>query len=1165
MACNDKNPLLREGTSLLNRMLDALATSFVKPDERQEADLLLFLRRYSTYLNYYDSSLTVADDNWEPFMKMDISVTLAVLMRLDAAKCSDYKKLLYKRIELSDTDIKAQQQFTYVFDLTFSLLRLVSEQYHLLPDSFELKQQLEATIKTKILLPAVNLKKLYDDFEIEGLIPNSLTTDSESPIQTKLSSLFKLTDLGANWILPAPVLGLSLPVSLPDIKSKIVYIINHNFFTAQVEALLKAISTLAEKAANLFSITLEDYSSHTPHYALIIAFVKLFTTAQNELNKYTQRHLDFYYKEVLQLTNKKAIADSVHLLFELQKPIPDRLIKQGTLFKGGKDKLSGKDLNYSLDQDVVLNKATVEKIQSIQFLQKTKETLASAPIAVSEDGQGAKLSSADKSWFTFGNPDLLVNAQTGFAIASNLLFLNEGIRIITITVSFATGTTTFAEASTLPHTDFFTARLTGIKGWVDVQVQSIGNTIGDQLTFTITLNPNDPAIVPYSESIHKENIETDLPLLKIFLNQSSPFSYSYTTLSADRVHSVSITVEANGIKNLELSNDTGTIDASKPFKPFGEFPDANSSFYIGSKEIFQKNITELAFVFGNKIDYTEEIQYLSQAKWVAINGSTIGTNAFSINGSFVVAAKDFGPNEAIKPTTVEGFIRLKLGVETYSRTSYLTNVKNQINNTTISKTSSSTPTYKITTGEIASPSELSLSDFSINYKAAASIPLTSVNTSANNKFLHLTPFGYYEVYFNSEVPSAKITIVQEITNDGELYIGLNNTEPEQVVTILLQVSDGSSNPLKNEEEVTWYYLAKGNTWLEFETKDLVDLTHNLTQSGILTVTLQPDISNLNTALQKGLYWIKAAVKQNPDAVCKLITVQAQAARVTLVQDEATGIEFTQTLPATTISKPAATIVEVKSISQPFESFNGRANETDEHFYLRVSERLRHKQRGITVWDYEHIILEQFPQISKARCINHAGFYPAGDGSEIFCENYPGHVTIITIPDFRNKTGIDPLKPYTPIGTLVNIDAFLRTIISPFVKLHVKNPQFEEVQFEFSVTFHEHLDEAFYGQLLNVEIEKHLSPWAFDTNGQLSFGGKIIKSAVLNFIEERPYVDFVTCFKMHHIIKRNGATHITEKRDVEEATPSTARSLLVSYANEITKEKHLINSPATCTC
>lgn len=1161
MACNEKNPLQREGTSVLTRVLKALSTSFVKPDERQAADILLFMRRYSTYLNYYDAANNPAGD-WESFMKMDISVTLAVLMRLDSRKCVDYKKLLYKKIKLSGTDAEAKKEFKYVFDLHFSLLKIVTGQYHLLPDTYEFRQEIENIIKTKLLQSAVNLKQLFDDFNTNSLVDTGTDIDSAAPVNTQPGIGFALADLGPEWTLPAPVPGLTVPTTLPAIKQKIIYIINHNFFNAQIESLLKAIATLAEKSAVLFEKTLEDYPSHTPHYALVLAFVKLFGIAQNELNNYTKRHLDFYYKEVLQLTNKKAEADKAHLVFELQKPVPKLLLTHGTLFKGGKDSITGKELSYTLLTDVVLNKAVVEKVQSIQFLNRTKEVLAFAPTAVSEDGQGAKLVSADKSWFTFGNPETIKEASTGFGIASNLLYLNEGFRKISLTVNFASGTTTFADATGIPRSGIFTGMLTGKKGWHTVDMPVLGNTSGDQLTFTLTLSPDDPPIIPYDEAIHKEAIETDLPVLKVYLNQTSPFAYPYRSLSNDRINTVSVSVEVAGVRDLQLSNDVSAIDASKPFKPYGEFPDPGASFYIGSKELFQKSLTEIQFVFGDDIFYDGTLGYLYRGSWVNINNSLVSPHIFTLNSNYIPAAKDFTANEPLALTTLTGFIRLSLQSSAFSKSTYLTSVQTQINSTSIIKDGEN---FKFSTGPIASPGELTLSSFSINYKATAVIPLNTVNSSSNNHFFHLTPLGYYEVAFNSLIPSQKISLVQEIANNGELFIGLNNTEPEEVVNLLFQVSEGSSNPLKNEEQLTWHYLDAGNNWVVFNSQDIIDRTHNLTQSGIVTVTLPLTISNQCTALQKGLYWIKTAVKQNPDAVCKTILIQSQAAEVALLQDESKRIEFSHTLPAGTISKLITSEAAIKSIAQPFNSFGGRTREIDEHFYVRVSERLRHKQRAITIWDYEHIVLEQFPQISKVRCINHAGFYKGADDTEVFCENYPGHVTIITIPDFRNKSGINPLKPYTAIGTLVNIDQYLHKVISPFVKLHVKNPQFEEVQFEFGVSFYEQLDDAFYRQLLSKEIEKFLTPWAFDTANEISFGGKINKSEVLNFVEERPYVDFVTCFKMHHVILRNGAAHITEKRDVEEAVPSTARSLLVSYYNEITKVAHLISSPATCEC
>jgi hypothetical protein len=184
---------------------------------------------------------------------------------------------------------------------------------------------------------------------------------------------------------------------------------------------------------------------------------------------------------------------------------------------------------------------------------------------------------------------------------------------------------------------------------------------------------------------------------------------------------------------------------------------------------------------------------------------------------------------------------------------------------------------------------------------------------------------------------------------------------------------------------------------------------------------------------------------------------------------------------------------------------------------------------------------------------------------------------VTIPDLSHTNSLNPLLPYTSIGLLAEIKHYLSSLDTSFLAddssgnehLHLVNPQFEGVQFDFKVSFLPGYDEIFYSNLLKNEIIQFLTPWAYDTTQEVEFGGKIEKSVVLNFVQERPYVDFVTCFKMNQYIPRNngspGGGNDLKLSDIEEAVASTARSILVSYFNEITKESHLISTPAKCDC
>ena len=1172
MSCTDKNPLTREGTSLLNRVLAALSTDYAKVDERELADIILFAKRYAAMLNFYQEDNTISGD-WQSLMSSDISVPLAVLTRIDVKGISDYKKRIYKQIVLAGNDAGAEMEFKFLFDLIFSVASLVDQQFKLLPDDFEYKDILFDVISNKLKQPLTDIELCFNNFKTAGLLDyTTLQLDNDAPISVVSDQNFAIaTDMSSAWQGGVPDITITLP-AVTTKQETIVYIINHNLFNAQIEFLFNGISSVVNRANDLFVQTLGDYPDHTPHFALFIAFIKLFLHAQDELNGYTQRHLDFYYKEVLQLINKAPEPDSAFALFELQKPVIEERLLKNALFKGGKD-ITGKEISYALTDDIVINKAVVSKIQSTQIIHGGKDFLKASPIANSDDGQGAKITSADSSWFTYGDVKKIQMAQTGFAVASNILYLNEGTRTITITVHFNSPVPALLSF----NLNCFTAQFTGKKKWESINSLSVSTTAtGSQLDFLISLSPDDPSIIPYSEKIHAQNLPVELPVLEFYLNQDIPNAIPYTSICNKEISSVDVTVTANGIKDLVLSNDNGTLDASKPFKPFGDFPDTGSGFYVGSKEIFQKPLSQLnintnwktpspAPVLNGTTHYLWRNSFDNKT-YSSGNSATQISIAFSgSNSAFTPAVIDFTKNENIGADSLEGFLRIQLNESTYSLQTHLNDISTALSNGTALTWDSNAEAYKVTIAATPVAKEVVLNNLSVDYTAKTTISFDAAAPADNHLFYHLCPFGFSRVN-NSLVDTssdiektANITMLQDVLNEGELFLGLANTVSGMVVTILFEVADGSSNPLLDMEELGWYYLTANNNWKLFKNQNIIDNTNNFTQSGIVTLTLAADTSTSNSLLGTGLAWIKVTAHPFADAVCKMILIQAQAAMVQLLQDDTKSIEFRQLLPANTISKLVVSDSAIKKIQQPFDSFDGRIRETDDHFYVRVSERLRHKQRAITIWDYEHIVLEKFQKIFKVKCINDAGFYTE-QGVDVFCENYPGHVTVVTIPDQSNNTNVNPLRPCTPIGLLNNINDYLKTITSPFVKLHVKIPQFEEIQLDFKVSFYPHLDESFYTLLLNNEIEKFLCPWAFDNTVDISFGGNIYKSALINFVEERPYVDFVTCFKMYQFINRTDPPV-----DVEVATGSTARSILVSYYDEVNNIKHKIISPATCTC
>src|SRR3546814_8072433 len=87
--CNNKHPLNQSGVSQDKRVLEALLPGYALVDERAYPDLILFASRYAGVLNYYNHKNRI-EGSWEPFMLMDVSVTLARLIRLDVRRYSTY-------------------------------------------------------------------------------------------------------------------------------------------------------------------------------------------------------------------------------------------------------------------------------------------------------------------------------------------------------------------------------------------------------------------------------------------------------------------------------------------------------------------------------------------------------------------------------------------------------------------------------------------------------------------------------------------------------------------------------------------------------------------------------------------------------------------------------------------------------------------------------------------------------------------------------------------------------------------------------------------------------------------------------------------------------------------------------------------------------------------
>ena len=80
-----------------------------------------------------------------------------------------------------------------------------------------------------------------------------------------------------------------------------------------------------------------------------------------------------------------------------------------------------------------------------------------------------------------------------------------------------------------------------------------------------------------------------------------------------------------------------------------------------------------------------------------------------------------------------------------------------------------------------------------------------------------------------------------------------------------------------------------------------------------------------------------------------------------------GSHLAEPLKANSIARFETPIPEIPTVVQPENSFFGRQEETRENRILRISERLRHKNRAINAKDYEELVLDKFDIVFKVQC------------------------------------------------------------------------------------------------------------------------------------------------------------------------------------------------------
>ncbi|KZN32453.1 hypothetical protein [Pseudoalteromonas luteoviolacea] len=878
-----------------------------------------------------------------------------------------------------------------------------------------------------------------------------------------------------------------------------------------------------------------------PDLALLLTFIDLLAHSQNQFNDFIERHLNYYYQDVLGFEPLAAEPDAAHVLITLND-VESMTLQPGTEFDGGKDEL-GNDLTYLSTEPCAINRAVVDNVTTVNKL-KTSSGLDICRHILSDTEQGVEL---DVSAMTFGDgqqSSLDAEVEIGFKVASQDLFLSSGKRIISLRFSSDEFGESPLDLTAWPEsfdvwasTEDGPVLLTAEQVSLNKEKSEIIITV-DELFSPITPVPdifigNDKALPYLSFVLKKSKYQA---LYGIDLEKREKL---LETLTLNEIQEVRISTLVIGANGLIGNNGTGFLDMAKPFEPFGFSPQLAEKFefthpellckrvarasielnWVGRPDDFDayyktylnyqnaitpaaekkensdtltwpknqvlisqsdQNYNELnhkiqADLFYNddlwEMDIDPEVELaVSQSKSLPANENNISTNRLSFTFDDDNGERDYLtlPFNLTQAKEWPKWYTFELSNQDFGHPYYLKVAEYYAYQNSINLTKWDPDNGDFIPTQVPEPYTPLLDSVKLNYYSE-SISRAQRAAIGNSIWIeHISPIGRQLQLLEGQ---NNLHLLPQIDDLGYLYIALGSLVTPGQCSVLFQLEAVDGYNFAQRPDFKWEYYNQGK-WHHFSREDsqgtggegriLQDNTYDLLDSGIIIFSL-PEFDESDQFNQDGKVWIRAAIDSSVlssdythPIYSRLKGVFSQAVKVTLGSKGHPESHYIKPLPAESIASLVITDPLIASVEQPFDSFGARVTEDQSRLYRRVSERLRHRDRLLTGWDFEHHTLQTFPELHTARA------YKTSDG-----------VNMMVIPLNHDSELLQPKVPRYLMRQIQD-EVELRSV--PNLDITVVDPIYVEVQLEIIIQIDPRFDIQTTVIELNELIVDTLTPW-----------------------------------------------------------------------------------------
>lgn len=789
---------------------------------------------------------------------------------------------------------------------------------------------------------------------------------------------------------------------------------------------------------NNYTLYLDDIKAGAevdPSMAIIFAFVKNYAEVVSRYNKRWQKLPEFYLEKILHVRPRASQLWTTWLVLEPDEKAGFICIPARTGFIAGKQP-DETPIIYRNEKEHYISQIHLKKVLAYYF----KEILLRKDLSVCIDPEDPSRDNPQKLFIKDTECEPI---STGIMLESPLLLLREGKRRVYVRFVLMESESDISIPNDL--NDAFCPEISTEEGWNAISDYTLTyNKYTNCLDFRFTLPPGSPSTESCKE-VH--GVVTQAPAIRLLMNPEATH-YPYEWMMQYRFKEIRIGVDVSGITTFEIQTVMGPVDPSQPFFPFGAMPEQGSWMIWKNEELARKKVNKVCFtcnwlqlpvsdqgfydtykMYSPPLDNSSfkiRKDYLSQNKWCV--ESTATDNLFSYEAPKGKVKKESSFFWSVgKEAELDGSFRMEL-----------TGPAIGFGHTAFRKIFSDCVVQNSYAKKKALPPEVPVTPLmnlpEISYSADEVVRMQpGEDTSIRLYYVH--PL-MDDCMRDIDLTSPPL-LFEGVSNKRNLLFGFSGAKGETFIRFFVDVAPLSMTLNRDDAfRVTWFIQKGPWIWekLPFEVV-YSDSTDDFMQTGLIELQLLEPIEE-EWLDEWGLCWICAAFTDKGGNLSPSVFGFYMNVVPVVLDTQLPGFDEKQlpeSLPAGSIEASEEILPGILAIRQIVDAYGGCRTESSEDLKIRISNRIRHRNRAILKRDYEELVLSNFDEIGKAYCF-------VNENSQTnTCESQTW-VTLVLVP----AVYIKGMYPLCNNSLLWRVEDLIRKHTSPFVKVRARNPFYEEI-------------------------------------------------------------------------------------------------------------------------